>query len=209
MWGFSQLSTAEAERQRDIYAPLTGSVRELIDATVRTQVDADTVAAAVAEIVAVTNKLRRQQCDGTLGVTVTPDKNLYPWGNLVMGPRNPTAPPLLVEHDRADGAHADVYLGAPYEGAPGHLHGGYSALLLDHILGAVASRRDPATMAATGTITYRYLRPTRLGHLHLEAAIQGVEGRKLFLTGHLGDADGSTVEAEGTFIVLPPSASGG
>ena len=115
---------------------------------------------------------------------------------------------VLVDHHRqmADDdpsrAHLDVELGAAYEGAPGHVHGGYGALVLDHILGHVASYDNPDTVAATGTISYRYQRPTRLGHLHAAAEIQNTEGRKIFVVGHLADAEGVTVTAEGVFIAL-------
>ena len=41
---------------------------------------------------------------------------------------------------------------------------------------------------------------TPLGDLHVEAAIVRTEGVKTFAAGHLADADGVTVEAEGVFI---------
>jgi len=44
------ISAEELQRLRALYEPLADSVRELIDATIRTQVDADAVAAAKAEI---------------------------------------------------------------------------------------------------------------------------------------------------------------
>jgi len=44
------ISSEEVERLRAVYGPLAESVRELIDATVRTEMDADAVAAAKAEI---------------------------------------------------------------------------------------------------------------------------------------------------------------
>jgi hypothetical protein len=43
-------------------------VRELIDATIRTEVDAETVAAAKAEIDSATARLLGKQLDGTFGV---------------------------------------------------------------------------------------------------------------------------------------------
>jgi len=53
---------------RAVYQPLAESVRELIDATIRTEVDADAVAAVKAEIDAATARLRSKQCDGPFGV---------------------------------------------------------------------------------------------------------------------------------------------
>ena len=52
------LSAEDVERLRGIYEPLTQSVRELIDATIRTEMDAEAVAAAKAEIDAATARLR-------------------------------------------------------------------------------------------------------------------------------------------------------
>ena len=137
---------------------------------------------------------------------ITSDGESIQWGNCGEGPRNPFAPPLVARHDGPTKGHLDVQvkLGAAYEGAPGHLHGGYAALVLDHLFGHVASRGSAITVAATGTITVRYQRPTRLGLLHAEAEIQRIEGRKILLVGHLADAEGTTVTAEAVFITLRP-----
>ena len=64
-----------------------------------------------------------------------------------------------------------------------------------------ASGRDPASPRLTGTISLRYVRATRLGRLHAEAAITRVDGVKTFATGHHADEQGVTVEAEGVFIL--------
>ncbi len=202
MWEFSELTHEEVARQRRRYVPLTASVRELIDATMRTEVGDEIVALVKTEIDAAADRLRSLQREGSLGISLTPDGEPVAWGNLANGLRNPLAPPLVVQRNGHAKAHVDVELGAPYEGAPGHLHGGYGALVLDHLLGDLASYGSPETVAATGTITYRYERPTRLGHLRAEAEIQSTEGRKIFVTGHLADADGVTVTAEGVFIAL-------
>ena len=204
MWDFAEITSEEVARQRSRYEPLTESVRDLIDATLRTEVDDDVVASARTDIEAATAKLRSLQLDGTLGIGLTPDGETVAWGNVAIGPRNPAAPPLVVQHDGQARAHLDVDLGAAYEGAPGHLHGGYGALVLDHLLGEVASYGDPDRVAATGTISLRYQRPTRLGRVHAEAEIQETEGRKIFVVGHLADAEGVTTTAEGVFIALHP-----
>src|SRR5690349_21134553 len=48
------VSSAEVDRMRAVYEPLAGAVRELIDATIRTEVDADTVAVITDQIEAAT-----------------------------------------------------------------------------------------------------------------------------------------------------------
>ena len=201
MWDYAEATSDEVARQRRRYEPLTESVRELIDATLRTEVDDEDVASARADIEAATARLRHRQREDSHGIVLTPDGETVAWGNVAIGTRNPLAPPLVVHHSPGR-AYLDVELGAAYEGPPGHLHGGYGALVLDHLLGSVASHNNPDTAAATGTISCRYQRLTRLGPVHAEAEIQSTDGRKIFVVGHLADAEGVTITAEGVFITL-------
>lgn len=196
-WTLEHLTADEVAELRSIYEPLTESVRALIDATIRTEVGAEAVAAAKAQIDAATARLRSEQVDGSYGIRFTSDGDQMPWGNVVIGVRNPVAPPLLIEQGE-DGVSTDFHLGAAYEGPPGHVHGGVAALVLDHVLGAAASSREKPRL--TGTITLRYLRLTRLGQLHAEARITRTDGVKTFTAGYLADEEGITVEAEGVFI---------
>ena len=66
------------------------------------------------------------------------------------------------------------------------------------LLGEAAS--DGINPRLTGTISFRYVRATRLGPLHAEATITHTEGVKTYAVGHLADDQGITVEAEGVFI---------
>jgi acyl-coenzyme A thioesterase PaaI-like protein len=193
------LSAEDVERLRAVYEPLTRSVRELIDATIRTEVDADTVAAAKAEIDSATARLQRKQLEGTFGIRFLPSGERMAWGNVAIGVRNPIAPPLVVHHDPSGKVWCDFHLGAAYEGPPGHVHGGVAALVLDHILGEAAS--DGVNPRFTGTISLRYVRATRLGRLHAEATITRTDGVKTFAVGHLADDGGVTVQAEGVFVL--------
>jgi acyl-coenzyme A thioesterase PaaI-like protein len=112
--------------------------------------------------------------------------------------RNPVAPPLVIHRDDDGVVWTDVTLGAAYEGPPGHAHGGVCALILDHLLGATA--HQPGRPAYTGTLTLRYMRPTPLGPLHARAHVDRIDGTKTFAIGHVADAEGITVTAEGVFI---------
>lgn len=189
----------EVARLRAIYEPLAESVRDLVDATIRTEADAQTVAAVKADIDAAVARLRSKQIDGAFGVRHTASGERMTWGNAAVGIRNPLAPPLDV-HCEPDGRRfADFHLGAAYEGPPGHVHGGVSALILDHVLGEAASQDGKPRF--TGSITMRYVRATRLGPLHAEAAVTRTDGVKTFCAGFISDAEGITVEAEGVFII--------
>jgi acyl-coenzyme A thioesterase PaaI-like protein len=193
------ISVEEVERLRAVFEPLTESVRQLIDATIRTEVDADTVAAAQAEIDSATARLRSRQLAGAYGVRYSTEGPRMPWGNAVIGTRNPIAPPLVVTAEPSGKVWSDFDLGAAYEGPPGHVHGGVAAMVLDHVLGEAASGGNSPRL--TGTISFRYVRATRLGRLHVEAAIVRTEGVKTYATGHIADDEGVTVEAEGVFIM--------
>ncbi len=192
-------STAEVERQAALYRPLAQGVRELVDAVIRTEVDDDEVRAVRAEVEALTERLRKQQADGPYGVRFNDEGRGRAWGNAVVGLRNAVAPPLVIEHEPSGRAWSDFHLGAAYEGPPGLVHGGVSALILDQMLGEAAGAGGKPGM--TGTLTLRYRRGTPLGTLRAEAHIDRVEGIKTYAVGHIADAEGVTVEAEGVFIL--------
>jgi acyl-coenzyme A thioesterase PaaI-like protein len=196
---FEEVPADEIARQRDLYGPLAQSVRELADAVIRTQVDDDDIRLAQAEVEAITKRLRDRQIKGSYGVRFHAAGQGRAWGNAVVGLRNPVAPPLVVNHDEGGRAWSDFRLGAAYEGPPGLVHGGVSALILDQLLGEAASAGGKPGM--TGTLTVRYRRATALGDLHAEARIDRVEGFKTFTVGTISDAEGVTVEAEGVFIL--------
>lgn len=192
------LSNADIERLRGIYEPLAESVRSLVDATIRTEADAQTVVEVKRDIDAAVARLQSRQLDGAFGVRVTTSGESMGWGNAVIGIRNAFAPLLMTRRDAEGRVSADFHLGAAYEGPPGHVHGGVAAMILDHVLGEAASvDRQPRF---TGTITMRYVRPTKLGPLRTEAVQVRRDGVKTYCTGYIADAEGVTVEAEGVFI---------
>ncbi|WP_193612924.1 PaaI family thioesterase [Nocardioides lijunqiniae] len=201
MTGYVQddLEPAEIERQRALYGPLAQSVRELLDATIRTTVDDEEIRRAQADIEAVVARLRARQLDGPYGVRFGAEGRGRPWGNTVVGLRNAAAPPLLIDHDDEGNAWSDFHLGAAYEGPPGLVHGGVSAMILDQMLGEAAGAGGKPGM--TGTLTLRYRRATPLGDLRAESWIDRSEGIKTWAKGHLIGPEGVTVEAEGVFIL--------
>ncbi len=93
----------------------------------------------------------------------------------------------------------EFILGAAFEGPPGHVHGGISAMVLDHVLGATA--HQPGRPAYTGTLTLRYHQRTPLLQpLRADAWVDRVEGVKTFAVGQISGAAGVLVSAEGIFI---------
>lgn len=123
----------------------------------------------------------------------------------VSGSENPFAP-LLEVAGRDDGSVvATASLGLAYQGPPGHVHGGVSALLLDHLLG-MANHWGAGPSGMTGTLTVKFHAPTPLlTELTFTAQQAEYTDRKTRTTGtiSIGDpADGGIVcvSAEGIFI---------
>jgi acyl-coenzyme A thioesterase PaaI-like protein len=201
MAGYVQddITPEELERQRALYGPFAQSVRELVDATIRTLVDDDEIRDAQAEIEAITERLRKEQLDGAYGVRFGATGRGRPWGNTVVGLRNAAAPPLVIEHEDDGRSWSDFHLGAAYEGPPGLVHGGVSSMILDQMLGEAAGAGGRPGMTATLTLTYK--QGTPLGDLRAEAWIERSAGIKTWAKGHLIGPDGITVEAEGLFIM--------
>jgi Thioesterase superfamily len=197
---YEVMSADEHDRLAGLYGPLTDAVRELIDATIRTEADQDAIVAARTAIEAATDVLRSRQRDETQVVRYAVGDRPVVWSNAVIGLRNAIAPPLTIHHnDDGTQCWSEFTLNGAYEGPPGLVHGGVCALVLDHVLGEAASQGLTKPLF-TGTLTLRFVRGTPLGRLRAEAGVERTEGVKSFVSGHLSDADGITVEAEGIFI---------
>jgi acyl-coenzyme A thioesterase PaaI-like protein len=196
-FSFEEISSAEHDRLQSLYSPLTDAVRRLIQAGIQSGADEASIREAQSLIEAAVDRL------GGVGdseqIRLAVGGRPVVWGNPVTGFRNAIAPPLVV-HEEPDGLWwSEFDLGEQYQGPPGWVHGGVLAMVLDQLLGEAAS--DGLTKPLfTGTITLRYLRGTPLGRLRAEAAIERTDGYKTFVSGHMCDADGKTVEAEGIFI---------
>jgi len=79
---------------RAIYEPLTDSVRRLIDISIRTEASALTVAAAKDKIDSAITELSTSLTAESFGVRQDDDGQSMAWGNVLIGVRNPVAPPL-------------------------------------------------------------------------------------------------------------------
>lgn len=197
----------EHDRLRALHEPLAEAIRRLIAATIHTGAGADAIERARHAIDAISTTLESTATDraptlrhAETGLPVT-------WRNPAVGRHNPIAPPMIVHHE--DGrCWSEFSLGPVYEGPPGLVHGGICALLLDQLLGEVATDQL-SKPKFTGTITLKYLRGTPLGPLRAEAWVERHEQYKTYARGILADAQGTTVEAEGIFIMPAWARDGG
>ncbi|MGW9497145.1 PaaI family thioesterase [Streptomyces prasinus] len=117
----------------------------------------------------------------------------------VTGPENALAPPLTLHGRDERSVEGTVTLDLPYQGPPGHVHGGVSALLLDHTLGVANHWAGPSGM--TAELTLRYLRPTPLFEpLTVTGRQVSVDGSRIRTAGEISAGGRTCVTAEGLFI---------
>lgn len=107
---------------------------------------------------------------------------------------------LMFYGESATSIVASVILDARHEGPPGHVHGGFSASLIDEAMGGAVWRAGFQGVAANLNVNFRL--PVPLG---VEVVVRGwverVEGRKIFTAGSVTLPDGQTaVEGRGLFI---------
>ncbi|MGN6128721.1 MAG: PaaI family thioesterase [Nocardioidaceae bacterium] len=194
------LTPEEAAEHDRVFGSLTRATREFMEAQLLTRVGHDEVADVQAALEALTARLRKDAADGPLGVEVDEHGSVRAHGNAVVGLRNPVAPPLRIERSKEGRAWSSFHLGPAYEGPPGLVHGGVSALLLDQLCGEAAAAGGAPGM--TGRLTLHYRLPTPLGWLSAEAWVDDTDGVKTVVRGAIRDPEGrTTVEAEGLFIL--------
>lgn len=210
-WIEDPISDEETLRIAAPAAGLADSVRDLIDAVIRSEVSADELTSIRGEVDALTKRLRVQQLPGSFGETHGMAGALRAWGNAVIGLRNAIAPPL-VNTWHADGTIVgEATLTSAYEGPPGRAHGGVAALLLDQVMGEAAHAAERPGFTARLSLNYR--NPTPLGRIRAVAKAEPPapgEEHKTVVLGTLYSiaADGTAtvcVEADGLFI-LPRAA---
>lgn len=198
-FSFEAISAEDYDRQRSSYEPLTDALRRLIDVGIHTEVDDATVQEALRHLEAAEDLLGRVQRSGRSTLRHADTGRPVAWANPAVGLRNAIAPPMIINHEPDGSCWSEFTLGPAYEGPPGWVHGVIGALVLDHILGEVASG-GLTQPRFTGTITLRYHRGTHLGPVRAEAFVERSEGVKTFARGYLKDDEGVTVEADGVFI---------
>jgi acyl-coenzyme A thioesterase PaaI-like protein len=184
---------------------LGGALRGLVDASVRTTVDA----AELTAVAAVARELTARLAAATRPTTQLPAlddpvafRRVF---SPVTGVGSAIAPPLALRSD-GDGVAGTATLGPAYEGPPGFLHGGMSGLLMDQVLGAAAIAAGRWGMTARLELDYR--RPVPLERpLLLRGRVAEDAGRKVVVTGTIALADAPDqhlVEARGVFVAPRP-----
>ncbi|MCU1480635.1 MAG: hypothetical protein JWQ19_1421 [Subtercola sp.] len=129
---------------------------------------------------------------GVLGDIVRPLNEVSPFDDLAEGKRffspvigagNPMSPPLTFE-TTPQGVEARGTFDRRFEGPPGFVHGGISALLFDELLGTAMARAGRWGMTAQLTVDYRRALPLDT-ELTMKATVSSAEGRKTWIEGSI------------------------
>ena len=125
------------------------------------------------------------------------------------GPQNPEGLHLSFTIDReAHTASTTVVLDERYQGAPGYVHGGIIATLLDEAMSKL--NRPLGVLAMTRQMDVSYLRPVPIGaELLVKSRFLRRDGRKLFHEAELLGPNGVVLSrCAGLWIVIDPSLLG-
>ncbi|GAB3667088.1 PaaI family thioesterase [Actinocorallia lasiicapitis] len=181
-------------------AALAAEARTLIEAVVHTALPAGDLAELTAQLAAINARLASARTERPPRASIGADGMMRALGSPVTGILNPIAPPIVI-HTREDGSvYTEYTLSDVYEGPPTFVHGGVSALILDHLLGSAAAANG--TPGMTATLDLRYRRPTPHGvPLLAEAHVTRSEGRKTWATATITAPNTKvTIEATAMFI---------
>lgn len=121
------------------------------------------------------------------------------------GPANPAGLRLrFFETD--DGAEVEYAVPSDLEGAPGIVHGGIQATLLDEAM-CMTAYAKAGTGVVTGELTVRYLRPVPTATpLVVAGRITETRGRSFFIAGiiRLAGSGEELTRAQGRFFAAAP-----
>jgi acyl-coenzyme A thioesterase PaaI-like protein len=124
--------------------------------------------------------------------------------SALIGLSNPFAPPMTLSRE-GDVAVGTLRFGPAYEGAPGWVHGGMVAAVIDQVFGFLQVTRGIPSV--TGKLSVSYRKPTPLETpLRIEARPGEERGRTSILTARLLDGEVLLAEAEAVFVRIDAEA---
>jgi acyl-coenzyme A thioesterase PaaI-like protein len=188
---------------------LADVLRRLIRLSVSTAPPPAETARLTAQLAALADELERHRPAVPLPRYLQPDEDGPPKDvplggampyDVVVGPFNPVAPPVVLDFDPPKALGRAVF-DVTYEGAPGCVHGAVLAATFDIIL--TAANAIAGATGPTVRLAVRYLRPTLTDE---EAVFEGwvteVTDRRVFSKGRIVQGGIVTVEADGEFAIF-------
>lgn len=111
----------------------------------------------------------------------------------------------VVEDERGSRVEGTAVFRRFHLGRNGAVHGGALAHLFDSLLGFTAFKLSESKKQRTAYLHVNYRRIAPIDRpLRVEAGIERIQGRKIFVAGRLFDGDDVLCEAEALFVMLKP-----
>ena len=194
----SQEATYWQARQR-----LASATRALNEKLVSTDIDPELAAALIEKIEGLAAELSQaQQVTGLVDMAKRGQRGTIDdvMGELVsVGGRSHPCSPELRWQEASNRITGTVKFSQAFEGPPGHVHGGWVAGVLDHLMGMTHVRTGHPGM--TGGLSVRYLKPTPLNQV-IEVSAQATEldDKRTEVKAEMRFGETTTAKAEAIFV---------
>jgi len=182
---------------------LASATRALNEKLVSTDIDPELAAALIEKIEGLTAELNQaQQVDRLIDMAKPGERGSIDdvMGELVsIGGRSHPCSPELLWQEASNRITGTVRFNQAFEGPPGHVHGGWVAGVLDHIMGMTHVRTGHPGM--TGGLSVRYLKPTPLNQLiEISAEATELDDKRTKVKGTMRCGETTTATAEAIFV---------
>src|SRR4051812_28205119 len=134
--------------QLDALTDLAAQVRELNHAVIHTDLPPAEITEVTALLADLTDRLGMVTREAP-PILRSPDGTISQPSSPASGYLNPLAPPIEIHVQPGGVSRTEFTLSDIYEGPPGFVHGGISALILDDLLGNAAAANGTPGMTAT------------------------------------------------------------
>jgi acyl-coenzyme A thioesterase PaaI-like protein len=182
---------------------LAAATRALNEKLVSTDINPELAEALTKKIEDLTAELSRaEQVDGLVDMAKRGERGTIDnvMGELVaMAGRSHPCSPDLVWQEEPNRITGTVTFGQAFEGPPGHVHGGWVAGVLDHLMGMTHVRTGYPGM--TGGLSVRYLKPTPLNQvIQVSAEAREIDDKRTEVKAAMRCGDTTTATAEAIFV---------
>ena len=194
----SQEATYWQARQR-----LASATRALNEKLVSTDIDPELAAALTEKIEGLAAELSQaQQVTGLVDMAKRGQRGTIDdvMGELVsVGGRSHPCSPELRWQEASNRITGTVKFSQAFEGPPGHVHGGWVAGVLDHLMGMTHVRTGHPGM--TGGLSVRYLKPTPLNQrIGVSAQATELDDKRTEVKAEMRFGETTTATAEAIFV---------